>query len=98
MENMISGSPAFRGEGWGAVAQLGEHHAGSVRVRGSNPLCSTSFHGNSVGARRLLGCFFALGASFRRLFRRAAGRLAVLALLLALAGACAAAGVDVQVL
>lgn len=24
----------------GAVAQLGEHHAGSVRVRGSNPLCS----------------------------------------------------------
>lgn len=24
----------------GAVAQLGEHHAGSVRVRGSSPLCS----------------------------------------------------------
>lgn len=24
----------------GAVAQLGEHYAGSVRVRGSNPLCS----------------------------------------------------------
>ena len=26
----------------GAVAQLGEHHAGSVGVRGSSPLSSTT--------------------------------------------------------
>lgn len=26
---------------FGAIAQLGEHDAGSVGVRGSNPLCST---------------------------------------------------------
>jgi hypothetical protein len=28
--------------GNGALAQLGAHHTGSVGVRGSNPLCSTT--------------------------------------------------------
>lgn len=27
----------------GAVAQLGEHHTGSVGVKGSNPFSSTNF-------------------------------------------------------
>ncbi len=28
----------------GALAQLGERHAGSVEVAGSSPACSTNYH------------------------------------------------------
>ena len=41
----------------GALAQLGAHHPGSVGVRGSNPLCSTSFQPREWLNRAILGAF-----------------------------------------
>ena len=50
----------------GALAQLGAHHTGSVGVRGSNPLCSTSvplksirpslYKANACTTRHAFGC------------------------------------------
>ena len=38
---------AFNGK-YGALAQLGAHHTGSVGVRGSSPLCSTKILSKEV--------------------------------------------------
>src|SRR5437867_7696319 len=42
---LLTASPRrlYRDSSRGAVAQLGEHKAGSLGVRGSNPLSSTNF-------------------------------------------------------
>ena len=51
----------------GGIAQLGEHHAGSVRVCGSNPHVSTNFIKATVKGR--LFCFMQLFAVLRRSHR-----------------------------
>ena len=55
---------------FGALAQLGAHHTGSVGVRGSNPLCSTNYFGCKQAHFhfRECACFFSLSAFVHYLF------------------------------